>query len=427
MSQPHHTRDHSTWAASSTAANWLCAGRIAMASMAGEEKESIYAARGTATHEVCERSLREGKKPADYFGEVIKTKEHAIEVDEDIVKAAEVYVDYVLKRVAETGVTSILLEQRYSLEKLDPPFDSGGTADAVLVIPKGFMVEVIDGKFGTRIVEVGGNKQLRTYALLTLLNLPAHIATRIKKIKSTIVQPRAHHADGFIRSEEYHVADLMEWGGDLLAAMGRSKEAFDEFQTLDGNRVMLDEWSDKWLSPCDVACAFCPALGFCPARRKKALAAGPELARRWFEDLSLETPPVLTNTPMLESEEELAHTLDGLEALEDWIAAVRQHAHARAERGDKFPGWQLVEKIGNRTWIDEKETIAALKRLKLKEDQIYSRKLVSPAQADKVLGAKRKASITKLYERPVRGTNLVSVEKTDRPAVPSLAERFFEE
>ena len=43
-----------------------------------------------------------------------------------------------------------------------------------------------------------------------------------------------------------------------------------------------------------------------------------------------------------------------------------------------------------------------------------------------IYGAKRKAEISGLIEKPVTGTNLVRSDKTTRPAVASSAERYFE-
>ena len=50
----HSDRYHAVWSASSTAANWTCAGRMAMVSISPDDKKSIYAAEGTAAHEVAE-------------------------------------------------------------------------------------------------------------------------------------------------------------------------------------------------------------------------------------------------------------------------------------------------------------------------------------------------------------------------------------
>ncbi len=54
----HSDRYHAVWSASSTAANWTCAGRMAMVSISPDDKKSIYAAEGTAAHEVAEKALR---------------------------------------------------------------------------------------------------------------------------------------------------------------------------------------------------------------------------------------------------------------------------------------------------------------------------------------------------------------------------------
>ena len=59
---------------------------------------------------------------------------------------------------------------------------------------------------------------------------------------------------------------------------------------------------------------------------------------------------MLTNSVPAISPEELSHILDGLDMLEDWAKAVRAAAHTLAENGTQIPGYQLVEKIGNRKW-----------------------------------------------------------------------------
>ena len=64
--------------------------------------------------------------------------------------------------------------------------------------------------------------------------------------------------------------------------------------------------------------------------------------------------------------------------------------------------------------------------IKLTEDQIFSKKLLSPAQIEKIIGAKRKGEITNMYHNPVTGTNLVSEKKSTRPATKAKTESFFE-
>ena len=422
----HSDRYHAVWSASSTAANWTCAGRMAMVSIAPDGKSSIYAAEGTAAHEVAEKALRGDLDCSKFLGEVYSIDGFDVEVTEELARSAQTYVHYVASQTDVAAGSVLLIEERHSLAQLNPPFDAGGTCDATIIKPHLGEIEVVDLKNGRGIVEVNGNKQTRTYALLALLNAPKDLVNQIDQVKVTIVQPRAPHKDGRIRSETFHIAELIEWTSELLKAMNRSALALEAFNMINGSRTMFDEWASKVLTPGN--CTFCPALGICPAVRKKALSVAPEIAKTWFEDTTLETPPMLSNTVPALSPEELSHILDGIDALEDWAKAVRATAHSLAEGGTTIPGYKLVEKIGNRKWAaDDEKIIADLKSvIKLSEDQIFSKKLLSPAQIEKIIGAKRKEEIANMYHNPITGTNLVSEKKSTRPAVKAKLESFFE-
>ena len=422
----HSDRYHAVWSASSTAANWTCAGRMAMVSISPDDKKSIYAAEGTAAHEVAEKALRGDLDCSKFLGEVYSIDGFDVEVTEELARSAQTYVHYVASQTDVAAGSVLLIEERHSLAQLNPPFDAGGTCDATIIKPHLGEIEVVDLKNGRGIVEVNGNKQTRTYALLALLNAPKDLVNQIDQVKVTIVQPRAPHKDGRIRSETFHIAELIEWTSELLKAMDRSALALEAFNMINGSRTMFDEWASKVLTPGN--CTFCPALGICPAVRKKALSVAPEIAKTWFEDTTLETPPMLSNTVPALSPEELSHILDGIDALEDWAKAVRATAHSLAEGGTTIPGYKLVEKVGNRKWAaDDEKIIADLKSvIKLSEDQIFSKKLLSPAQIEKIIGAKRKEEIANMYHNPITGTNLVSEKKSTRPAVKAKLESFFE-
>jgi hypothetical protein len=290
-------------------------------------------------------------------------------------------------------------------------------------------IHIVDYKNGTGYVDANSNKQLRTYALCYLLDLPDDVSNQIDRITSTIVQPNASGEP--IRSETYHKADLLDWAYDMLEAMKRSKQAETEFAAIGDNSVLLEEWADKWLVTGH--CKFCNAGGDCPKRRKEALARAPELARRWHEDVTLITPPTLTNLAKLGSAEELGHDLDGFDELEGWIKARRAFAHMQAERGEPPTGYGLVDKIGNRAWKMKDDATLAYEltaAFALGEDQIFGpREVKSVAQIEKALG-KRKAELAKLegvlWEKPIKGTNLVRLDKTTREPVKGLTERFNE-
>lgn len=417
---------HSEWSASATTRNWNCPGALALTKQVAHlDKESEAAGWGTACHEISEQCLRNGQDAEEWVDRTVKTKEHSFEVDEEMAECAQTYIDYVRKRQLATNPTdsdnpadwgSLMVEQRFNLESMNPPFEAGGTADAVIYFPAEKLLEVIDLKGGRGVVvEVVDNKQLRTYALGAMLANPG---LKVERIMSTIVQPRAGHKDGRIRSETFHVMDLIEWMMDLRAAMNRAREASDAYAAITGD-ISREEWAAKYLSAGN-HCTFCPAAGFCPALEKKALDA----ASVWFDDGG---KPQLSNTPADLSPERLATVLEAADMIEQYLNACRRLAHTLAEGGTEIPGFMLVDRVGRRRWAVEEADLT--KKLAdeagLTEDELYVPKLRSPAQLEKVLGKKRQDILKPFIETPVTGTTLVSKTKTTKPPATPKVNQFF--
>lgn len=410
MTGNHHERAHATWSASASARLWGCPGSLALiASLGLPDKESEAAAWGTAAHEVAEFALGTGNDCADFPRKTVKTKAHEIDVDDEVLECAQVYVDYVRGRLAEHGDgATLLIEQRFSLAALDPPFDAGGTGDAVLLLPAWDMIEIVDLKGGRGVVvEARGNKQLRTYALGAYMANPGPWA----QVRATIVQPRAPHPDGRIRSETIHVSDLIEWTADLLDAMQTAATAQRNIQDV------IDH--GKWLSAGD-HCTFCPALPTCPAVERKALA----VAQTLFAPEGIAAPPPPATLGM----ERLVQVLDAADMIQNWLNACRAYAQDQAEMGLEVPGYVLVPKQA-RGWAkpDAEVALELTMELGLAADAIYAEpKLKSPTEITKVLGAKRKAEIAHLRAKTGKGLNLVRAEKTSREAVVAPALAMFE-
>lgn len=421
---PHAERAHATWSASSTARNWNCSGALALSAQVEDlDIESEAAGWGTACHELSEKCLRTGLDAADSIGATIKTKSHEFDVDEEMAECAQVYIDYVRQQQnysndGKPRANDLWVEERFSLEKLKPPFDAGGTCDAIVYSAKDQTLEVIDLKGGRGIVvEVNDNKQLRTYALGAIL---AHPGLRVDKVTATIVQPRAHHKDGRIRSETFHVADLMEWTSDLVAKMNLSAEAIAEYAKVTG-ALTLEAWAEKYLKA-GSHCTFCPAEGFCPALKSKALA----VADAWFDDAGAMQ---IKNQPDVLDPAALAAALDGADLLQNWLNAVRALATRLAEGGTEIPRYHLADKFGRRKFKDPDAVPAALDLLGVPEDKLFEKKLRSPAQIETALGAKGlkpiKAQFDALYHTPLTGRTLVSSAKSSKPAATPKAEAFF--
>lgn len=412
----HGARDHATWSASSTAANWACPGRLALIDGLPEEKENPAAAWGTACHQLSEDCLLNGGDAVERIGQTIQTKESEFEVDDEMAACAQTYVDYVRKQ--GEGADWVKIEQHFTLADIDPPFDAGGTADAVIL--RGRMLEVIDLKGGRGVVvEATGNMQLRTYALGAMLANPG---VEVNTIMVTIVQPRADHKDGRIRSETFHVADLIEWTADLKVAMGRSVTAWLEFK----QSPRAHRWEDRWLHAGN-HCKFCPAAGFCPALAKNALDA----AQAWFspvEEGSKELTVAMQERQPNDMEiTQVVAVLDAADRIQDWLNAVRAYAQQLAESGIEVPGYQLVDKRATRKWKAEESAISAAlaDEMFLSAEQIYAKKLRSPAQIEKEIGKERMKLLANLIDKSSSGQNLVAVAKTSRPAAQPKALQHF--
>lgn len=410
----HASRGHAKWSASSTAANWACPGRLTLLErFPVEDDENEAAAWGTACHEIAERMLRRpGEFPGRWLGEKIRTKQFTIAVDQEMLDVADEYVHYVRQQAAGA---ELLVEQKFSLAELNPAYEAGGTADASIYKPALRELEVVDLKTGRGVVvEVGGNVQLRTYALGALLGMPGRA---IDSVKVTIVQPRAPHRDGRIRSEVFTVADLLEWTWALLERMRLARKAEAEYQP-------TPTWEREYLVV-GSHCKFCPVQRNlnCPAHRRDV----EDVTGAWRDD---QDNWRIGNQPDAMDPAEIAKVLDFLPRLEDWIKAVRAFAHSRVRAGVEIPGYIEVERRGRETWIDDAAVLVALEQHKVSKDlALNDPKLRTPKQ---VRDALKKAGldpqiVAGLSETPASGTELVRASETARPQVRPIAEQFFQE
>lgn len=400
MTAGHGDRAHSAWSASASVRNWACPGSMRLCATIAEPRESEAAAWGTACHQLSEKALTNGKDAADYIGTTEHTKSRSFEVDEELAETAQVYIDYV--RAAAEHATWCKLEERFSLDALKPPFEAGGTADATLWTQDAKLLGVVDLKGGRGVfVDVHENKQLRTYALGALL---AHQGLAVERVKVTIVQPRIQNQKGIIRSEEFHVMDLMEWTHELLDAM--HKAVAPDAPLVAGPHCTS---------------TFCRAAAVCPALYSKVM----EVARMNFQDETLVVP----NTPDTLMPEDIASILDHADMIQGWLNAVRAYAHEQAESGVVIPNYILVDKQARPKWVNNADVEGALDLLGLEPEKMYApRKLKTPNQIAAALGKKRAAEVPALkglWSNKSSGKNLVRADKTNRTArKPAVAEHF---
>jgi hypothetical protein len=417
----HHTRKHAQWSASATSRNWLCPGNLALAQDVPLATESRAAAWGTACHEVAEKLLR--KQHVD-IGTEISTERHVFHVDQEMTDCAYAYVDYIRSRITE-GCDLVGIEKEFSLADVGLPMEAGGTADCVLYEPRRKRLEIVDLKTGKgHAVDAAGNAQERFYALGVLLSLNLENLPVIEVV-TTIVQPRLPHRDGLIRSEILHIADLVDWATDLYPHIKAAAQALETYAAARSNTVSMDDWVDAWLNPGESQCTFCPAAGACPALRRNAL----EIAGAYRDDAG--EIRFKSNLFAENSGEAVEADLDMIEHLEGWIRERRALAHNMAQSGHQFDHWSLVEKIGHRKFngASTSDIIAAIReRLPLSDEQLFDRKLKSPAGLEREIGKNAvELHLADLIVRPVTGTDLIRSSNTERKATPSLIDRLFEE
>ena len=103
----------------------------------------------------------------------------------------------------------------------------------------------------------------------------------------------------------------------------------------------------------------------------------------------------------------LAETLDFLPILEGWIKNTREFAYGEAEKGEAIPSWKLVEKRATRKWRDEEVTVKFLPKLGVGLDQLFEKKLITPAAAEKLLTKEQRALLDELCVKESSGHTLV--------------------
>lgn len=142
------------------------------------------------------------------------------------------------------------------------------------------------------------------------------------------------------------------------------------------------DWQKAYLNPGEKQCRFCKAKATCPA----LLAEVTEVVGGAAVATAEEFAAMLPVGAQFAGDNYLSIAMDKVGLVEDWCKAVRAEVERRLLRGDKVPGYKLVEgKQGIRRWVDADKAETAMKALKLEQDDIFERQLISPTAAEKLL------------------------------------------
>lgn len=364
-------------------------------------KSSGFADEGTAAHELAAICLLEKSNPAAYLG---RKMSNGIEVDEEMVDNVTEFMKVVDSIVGPNG--QLFVEQKVDFsEALGVP-NSFGTSD-VVAIP--FMKQelcIVDLKYGRGVaVSAEKNEQLMLYAVGALPMF--EVFDDFKTIRMVIFQPRL----GGVSEWTCTIEELREFASKAKLA---GKAALEQ---LANNAVDLAS-----LNPGDKQCRFCRAKATCPALREFVMAnvANDFINLDEVDSLASKIPAATATVSTDADMVWLSSLMPHLDLIEDWVRAVRGRVFSELSMGNDVPGYKLVEgRRGARKWLDENVAEAALKAMRLKKEEMYDFKVISPTTAEKVLAKASPTRWKKLANLIVRGDGKPSVAPASdpRPAV----------
>ncbi len=370
----HKERGHSQLGASSSERWFNCPASIPLG-VGVERTTSVYAEEGTAAHELAEHCLLSDMDAKDCIG----ITKNGFEVTEEMAEAVQVYLDTIRADYSEDK--EIYIEDRFELDWIDK--ELFGTNDCSILDPFKKLT-VYDYKHGAgKPVEAKENPQLLYYALGALQGL------EVAEVELVIVQPRCLHPDGPVRRWTTTPERLAEFEKELKDRVN----AVNEARQVTGE-VIYD------FAKSGSHCKFCPATGFCKKMKEETFA----LACSEFDEV-VDNRTYLPEPSNL-TPKQLRRVLDGAKLIEEWVKGVREYAHFKAEQGEKIDGYKLVQKRSNRSWISEEAVALDFSE---KGDELYTKKLKSPAQLEKIVG---KEAVAKYCETKDAGYSLV--KSTDK-------------
>lgn len=372
-------RKHSVVGASS-AHRWIACPASVQMSEGIAKTQSIHALIGTVCHDLAEKCHTEGLDPFEFVGKQIQ----GVEITDELADGVSVYLNYLEEVSAQA--TMVVLEEPFHLKDVHPL--CFGTNDACVGNP--FEFEIIDLKMGKgHIVEVKNNPQLMYYALGAL-----PLFDTVDKIKLTIVQPRAYHKDGVIRSWVISREELLAFKAELRKYVLATQE--------ENPKIVAGEH-----------CFFCPAYPTCKVAKEKTYGTVDAI----FGDLpqaqnAVPLRPLKFKDVNSMTVKEMAEVLFHADFIDGFLAEVRKRAEDLALQGTPILGHKLVKKRADRVYTAdaEKEIVAIL------GDEAYEpRKILGITKLEATLSKRkmkkpdREALFAKITNKPDKGLVLVSL------------------
>lgn len=400
MSEPSHSK----YSASGFEAARLCPGKPVME--AGKpDNSSVYAREGTAAHAVLEMCLVNGQRADAYLGRLIEVENDKIEVNDEMVENLNWCLDIIADYAGDDGLVMAETRVNYAEDIGVGHSEAWGTSDVIIV--RGNEVISMDLKYG-RGVEVDANcDQTKLYLLGATRQVDGLVAD-IQHCRAVILQPRTSRKPS---EWDCSVDELRGWA---------ATEAWDAVEQRQ-QAAATSPVDESFLRPNEKSCKFCKAKATCPALRDESLGAvfgSPPPSADEFENVSVPSADHIKPA----ADTWLSAVMTKADMIEDWLKAVRAEVERRLLAGESVPGFKVVQgKRGARQWTDAKAAEQMLKTFRVKLEDMYDMKLISPTSAEKLAKAETigKRQWPKLAELITQsdGKPHVAPESDPRPAL----------
>jgi hypothetical protein len=351
-----------------------------------KNSSSQPSADGTSMHFVSAECWGTGTDPREYIGDRFTTDGMTTTITRDM---AEEVIDVYLSNLREyqaagDAQVQIEVEVNYSKSLGLKPTEGWGTVDALFLYPN--EIGVHDLKTGRgEVVDAEDNVQLSLYAIGAIEEY-ADVLGYDDDTKVTLVihQPRYRKAPSEWATT---VGALREKAAQIKLAAHSVKAAIWAFAGWKNDGRSAAGWAefeDKYLVAGEKQCRWCPAKGPCSKVRNvaaktvfNATPASPDE----FTEIKFKPRDHVKVT----DNDWLAAAMAQAPLIESWLKAVRAEVDSRLLAGQTIKGFKVVMgSAGDRKWADEEQAEAALKAMRLKQEQMYNSKLISPTMAEKL-------------------------------------------
>ncbi len=326
---------------------WMkCPGSVQLGRKFGDTASS-YADEGNFGHDISQLCRVNGYPAKHYIGLVSKCGRFTC--DKAFADAIQQFLDY----VHEFEADQVLIEERVDYTAwVEGGF---GTLDDGRLTER--TASITDLKMGQGVkVYAKDNTQMKLYALGVFQDW-GHLFD-FDKFQLNIVQPRLDHIDEWTISTK----ELLLWARDQVEPTAK---------------IALGD--DAPFQP-GKHCQFCRARDNCVHRKEwMMLQMLDEL-----DDLeSIKDPDLMTNDQLYEA-------MSVIDLMRNWCNDIERRTLAEVQAGRDVgnPSYKLVAGRTARKWRDEADAEKALRGAKLKVKEIFPPKLISPPQAEKLLGKK---------------------------------------